>query len=382
MHVVGLGAFEGATELAVVVVQGRFVSSEGEMGLGAGEDAAVTAGGGRVVLVADDIGEAFQSTVDVSGVVLFGGHRRIDPTVTEVVQTIAPHLPDPGPAPGVPFRRAALEAVYGLLPAEPCGPVVDIVISSATGTVAARRYAPAALEPQGVVVWLHGGAWLAGSIHSHDAICRILANRSGATVLNVGYRLAPEHRFPAGLDDATAAVEWAWTNRRELGSLDAAPIVAGDSAGATFSAVIALAARDRGDVEVAGQVLVYPATDLRMQSASWDDFGGAEYGLPRAEVAWSIEQYGADLADWRASPLLAERVDGVAPALVITAECDPLRDEAEHYARRLVEAGVPVNLHCYIGMIHGFVGLVGLPASDHALSEIAAFVRNSVRASR
>ena len=230
----------------------------------------------------------------------------------------------------------------------------------------------------GVLVFFHGGAWVAGSIASHDAMCRALANRSGAVVLNVGYRLAPEHPFPAGLDDAESAIRWAVEHRAQLGAGDGGVAIAGDSAGATLCAVAALALREAITARLALQVLVYPATDIRLGSESWQELG-EDYLLTRDEVEWSLRQYGPpDRTDWRVSPLLADDVSGVPPALIITAECDPLRDEAESYARRLVEAGVRVTVHRYVGMVHGFVGLAGLSCSDEALDEIAAEVRRAV----
>jgi len=227
-------------------------------------------------------------------------------------------------------------------------------------------------------VFFHGGAWVAGSIESHDAMCRRLANRSGAAVLNSEYRLAPEHPFPSAVDDVQHVIAWACSHLAELGVGRGGVAIGGDSAGATLSMVAALAARDVGSPQLALQVLIYPATDLHMRSESWKEFGGGEYGLPREEVVWSRQQYGADPDDWRASPLLARDVRGVCRALIITAECDPLRDEAEAYASRLEAADVPVHVERFSGMTHGFVGIKGLAASERALDLVASAVRAAV----
>jgi acetyl esterase len=292
-----------------------------------------------------------------------------------VMKELASVVP-PWPAdPGVEDRRAALEAVFGALPREPVAEVTDLVVPTADGEVPARRYADGSAF--GLLVFFHGGAWIAGSIESHDGVCRALAKRSGAVVLNVGYRLAPEHPFPAGLHDAEASIRWAVEHAEVLGADGGGVAIAGDSAGATLGAVAALSLRGGVTERLALQVLVYPATDVRLGSETWRTMG-EDYLLTRDEVEWSLEQYGPpDRTEWRASPLLAPDVSGVPPALIITAECDPLRAEAERYGGRLVEAGVPVTLHRYRGMMHGFVGLAGLRASELALDEIASVVRRA-----
>jgi acetyl esterase len=300
----------------------------------------------------------------------------IAPDAIAVMEELAARVPPWPDDPGVHDRRVALEAVFGLLPREPVADVQDLVIPTPDGRVRARRYANPSAE--GLLVFFHGGAWVAGSIESHDGICRALANASGSVVLNVGYRLAPEHPFPAGLSDAETAIRWAVEHRERLGAGGGGVAIAGDSAGATFCAVAALSLRGGVSERLALQVLVYPATDVRMGSETWRTMGEG-YLLTRGEVEWSLEQYGPpDRTDWRVSPLLAADVSGVPPALIITAECDPLRAEAESYANRLVDAGVCVTTHRYLGMVHGFVGLAGLRASELALDEIASEVRRAV----
>jgi acetyl esterase len=302
----------------------------------------------------------------------------IDPELTDVLRDIGRHVPPWPDDPDVEDRRAALEAVYTQLRREPVARVADLNVPGDGCAVPVRIYSPADARPVGALVFCHGGAWLAGSIESHDGMCRVLANRSGAAVVNVGYRLAPEHPFPAGVDDVDTVVGWAADHLDELGGHGGLAI-GGDSAGATLSAVAAISARDRGDDRIALQVLVYPATDMRMTSATWSEFG-ADSVLRREEVEWSFEQYGSpDVLDWRVSPLLADDHGGLAPALVITAECDPLRDEAEQYGTCLRAAGVAVTVERYQGMVHGFVGLAGLAASERALAQVAGAVRSAVR---
>jgi acetyl esterase len=292
--------------------------------------------------------------------------------MAELASQVPPWPDDPG----VEDRRVALEAVFGALARAPIAESTDLVVPTPDGAVPARRYANPSAE--GLLVFFHGGAWVAGSIQSHDGICRALANRSNAVVLSVEYRLAPEHPFPAGLHDAEAAIRWAVEHRERLGAAGGGVAIAGDSAGATFCAVAALSLRGIVSDELALQVLVYPATDVTMTSETWAAMGEG-YLLTRDEVEWSLQQYDPpDRADWRVSPLFADDVAGVPRTLIITAECDPLRAEAESYGNRLVAAGVPVTMHRYPGMVHGFVGLAGLQPSERALDEIASEVRRAV----
>ena len=209
--------------------------------------------------------------------------------------------------------------------------------------VPVRVYRPTG-RAAGALVYFHGGGWVVGSLDSHDRLCRTLAARAGATVVSVGYRLAPEHPFPAAVEDAWTATCWSAERYRPLA-------LGGDSAGGHLSAVTALRARDRG-LPVALQVLVYPVTDRSFDTASYREHGTG-LNLTERTMRWFWEQFVHDDpppgAEHEVSPLRATDVGGVAPALVLTAECDPLRDEGEAYANRLSQAGVPTTLTRYDG---------------------------------
>src|SRR5271157_3641623 len=211
--------------------------------------------------------------------------------------------------------------------------------------------------PLPVVVYFHGGGWVLGNIESHESICRAIANAGGVIVVTVDYRLAPEHRFPAAVEDAYAATRWAAEHAAGFGGDPRRIAVAGDSAGGNLAAVTCLMARDRGGPRVVFQVLLYPITDYEFNSTSY--IANADgYFLTRSEMAWYWEHYVEKAEDRRhphASPCRAADLSRLPPALLITAEFDVLRDEAEAYARQLQAAGVAVKLRRYDGMIHGFI---------------------------
>jgi acetyl esterase len=211
--------------------------------------------------------------------------------------------------------------------------------------------------PLPVLVYFHGGGWVLGNIESHEGICRALAHAAEAIVVTVDYRRAPEHRFPAAVEDAFAATSWVAAHAAEFGGDPKRIAVVGDSAGGNLAAVTCIMARDRGGPDLAFQVLVYPITDYNLQTGSYRQYAEG-YFLTRSEMAWYWEQYCPKQNDrWHphASPCRAGDLAGLPPALVITAEYDVLRDEGEAYASQLRAAGVPVNAHRYDGMIHGFV---------------------------
>ena len=266
---------------------------------------------------------------------------------------------------------AASPALAG--PGEPVAQVDDRTIPGPGGKIPIRVYSPST-HPVPVLVWLHGGGWMVGSPDSHDALCRRLSNRAGCVVVSVHYRLAPEHPFPAALDDALAAVGWVADHADEIGGDATRLTVGGDSSGASITTAVA---RRRRDVRL--QVLVYPATDATMDAASHERYATGYY-LERDDMRSSWDSYlaGADPADPDASPLRADDLAGVAPAFVLVAGFDPLHDEGVAYAGRLQAAGVPVELVEFEGQIHGFVRwLAALDAAGEAADRIATALRRA-----
>lgn len=248
------------------------------------------------------------------------------------------------------------------------------------GGVPARLYRPNDDDDLGLLVWLHGGGWVLGDLDTHDNICRALANRSGAAVLSVAYRLAPEHPFPAGLGDAVEATRWAHAHATELGCEPGRLAIGGDSAGGNLAAVVA----QLQPAPLRFQLLVYPVTDCRRITPSYVE-NAEGYFLTAAGMAWFIGHYLAGghgaIDDPRVSPLLADDavLAGSPPALVITASHDPLRDEGEQYAERLRAAGVPTSLTRYVGQIHGFFSLADFLDDAHlAWAQAAEALRRAL----
>lgn len=271
-------------------------------------------------------------------------------------------------------------------PAPPeIGLVRDLTAAGPLGPIPLRLYRPAgvpASTPLAALVFFHGGGWVIGDLETHDVLCRQLTAESGASVVSVDYRLAPEHKFPAAADDAWAATRWVADHAGELG-IDASRLaVGGDSAGGTLAAVVALQARDERGPSIALQVLLYPVTDVAGETRSYRDFADG-YLLTREGMRWFIAHYlnAADqAADWRASPMRAPSLAGLPPALMVTAGFDPLRDEGEAYAQRLGDADVRVDSVRYGGMIHGFVPMGRLiDTGNRAVSHIAASLRQTLR---
>jgi acetyl esterase len=259
---------------------------------------------------------------------------------------------------------------------DPVDHVDDLTIEGPDGPLGVRSYRPASDAPLPGLVWFHGGGWVVGDLESHDPVCRHLARTTPCCVVSVDYRLAPEHPFPAAVEDCWAGFEWAARETEQLGIDRSRLAVAGDSAGGNLAAVTALRARAAG-LALALQVLIYPVTDSDLDSPSYLEYADG-LNLTREKMEWYWRMYlgGADGAQPDASPLRADDLSGVAPALVQTAEYDPLLSEGEAYARRLAEHGVPVALTRYDGMIHGFVRMPALTEVALAsLAEIATALR-------
>jgi acetyl esterase len=264
--------------------------------------------------------------------------------------------------------------------------VQDLVATVAHGTIALRLYRPAgsaldALLP--ALVFFHGGGWVIGDLDTHDVLCRELANGSGCCVISVDYRLGPEQRFPAAVDDCIAATVWAQRNAATLGIDGTRLAVGGDSAGGNLAAVVAIALRDSGEVALDYQLLIYPATDMRRGAPSHTS-NAQGYLLTADTMAYFHDHYIDDKqhdTDWRASPLLHQDLGKLPPALVLTAGYDPLRDEGLAYAQRLSDAGNRATHICFERQIHGFItmGRV-IDEANAAVAICAAELRRALRA--
>jgi acetyl esterase len=277
----------------------------------------------------------------------------------------------------------ARQAAHGLdaLAGEPeaVASVEDRKIPGRGGEIPVRIYVPEGKGPFPGVVFLHGGGWVIGDLDTHDKICRVISRGAGAVVVSVDYRRAPEHRFPAALEDGFDATCWAADHAAALGIDPRKLVIAGDSAGANMVAVIAIKARDAKRPALALQVLVYPVIDMTsFDTASHREFA-EDHFLTRALMERFARDYLPSAADRKtpdASPRFAADLSGLPRALVITAECDPLRDEGEAYAKRMQDAGVPVTSTRYAGMIHPFLHFLGVTPSAHkALEQVAEAIR-------
>jgi acetyl esterase len=275
------------------------------------------------------------------------------------------------------LRREVLR--YRAAPAR-VGDVRNVTVGGGAGALPARHYAPAqAGGPHPLLVYFHGGGFVAGDLDTADSPCRSLCREAGVHVLSVDYRLAPEHPFPAAIEDGRAALRWAQAHAAELGADPGRVGVGGDSAGANLTAVVSQLAVREGGPAPALQLLIYPPTDRTVDHPSMKLFADG-FILTRADVRWYDDQYLGDrralLGDPRVSPLRAPSLAGLPPALIYTAGFDPLRDEGEAYAAALSAAGTPATIRRFEGLLHGFVNMTAVSrAAREAMSEIAAAVR-------
>jgi acetyl esterase len=316
--------------------------------------------------------------------------EKLDPGVRALLDLIAaaaePRIETLSPAEARKMTAENLVPVAGAM--EPLRSIQNLRIPGPAGEIPVRIYTPDVsgrrLEMLPAMVYFHGGGWVLWNLDTHDVVCSAIANRAGAVVISVDYRLAPEHKFPAAVDDAYAATEWVFANAPKLGIDSSRISVGGDSAGGNLAAVVSLKRRDANSDDspaIALQALIYPVTDLSsMATPSYLEFADG-YQLTKSAMQWFRDYYlwDADAAlDPHASPLLATDLRRLPPALIITAECDPLRDEGEAYGKRLTDAGVAVTCTRYAGMIHPFFSLSGaIPQALDAIQQVADAVRTS-----
>ena len=295
----------------------------------------------------------------------------LHPQIQRVLQVMAEANLRPIEAMTPAEAREQMEATAQARKAEPLP--VDRVrersVAGPAGDIRLRLYWPNRAAPLPAIVYYHGGGHVIGSLDTHDLVARNLCAGAEALVASVDYRMGPEHRFPAAVEDSFAALKWVHANAKELGADPDWLGVHGDSAGANLAAVVGLMARDAGSPRLRLQSLVYPVADYRLVGDSYDKYTQGYGLLTRESMVWFRNHYlrsPKDAEDWRASPINAPSLGDVAPAIVITAECDVLHDDGERYAEALRRAGVPVEYKEYPGMIHGFFGM--MPAVDDAMN--------------
>ncbi len=308
------------------------------------------------------------------------GGRTMDPKA-QIVGEFVRSIRVPGYFPPLPELRQQLRTMVALMdePAPPLPRVDDVEIPGPAGPMPARVYDPrgeaGAARP--VVAYFHGGGWVQGDIETHHGLCARLAEGSGALVVSLDYRLAPEHKFPAAVEDCAAVYRWLRVHAREIGGDSSRVGVAGDSAGGNLSAVVCQLAAAEGLPVPTCQALIYPAVDFALDTPSHRELEDGHV-IPRDRILWYSEQYlrsEADRTDPRAAPLRTADLAGQPPALVITAGFDPLRDEGRAYADRLRAAGVDVTYREYPGQIHAFVSLTKvIPQGLACTQEIAEFL--------
>jgi len=305
----------------------------------------------------------------------------LDPQVRRFLDRLAAAAPREASGLSVTERRASIERLTALGgEPEAVGRIEKRSIPGPAGMLRAWIYTPlgARMGLLPGLMYFHGGGFVAGSLETHDGICRSLTNASGCRLVAVDYRLGPEARFPAAVEDACAATRWIAGHASQLG-IDARRLgVCGDSAGATLATVVAQILTAEGPPRLAMQFLLCPILDYRAETASWDAFGSGHF-LDRQTLEHDLRHYlgeDADPGDPRISPLRAPRLEGLPPTCIHTAECDPLRDEGAEYASRLEKAGVPASYRCHSGMIHLFYALRAvIPYGAEAYRQMGADIR-------
>jgi len=306
----------------------------------------------------------------------------LDPQAQKVVDALAAlnlkPFKDSTPAEA---RESMRSRTAALGPFEEVAAVTDHRVPVAGGEITVRVYKPAGIGPHPVLVFYHGGGWVIGDLYTHDGICRAMVNAAGCAVASVDYRLAPEFKYPVPVEDSYAGLLWVVANATRLGLDPARIAVGGDSAGGNLAAVMSLLARDRRGPRLLLQILVYPVTNYDFGTASYRE-NATGFVLTTEDMRWfwrhylSREEQGREMM---ASPIQAKSLADLPPALVITAGCDPLRDEGEAYAARLRDAGVAVTLTRYPGMFHGFLRMTRiLDQSRVLLDEIAGALKKAL----
>ncbi|OBI73701.1 alpha/beta hydrolase [Mycobacterium sp. E740] len=296
----------------------------------------------------------------------------LDPQIAALIESLDAGFPPVHTMSGAEARAAIRSRFVTPAEPEPVGSVRDLTVPGADGTIPVRVYRPAAQEPLPVVVYAHGGGFVFCDLDSHDGLCRSIANLVPAVVISVGYRLAPEHRWPAGADDVYAATRWAAENAAALGGDPARMVVGGDSAGGNLAAVAAIMARDHGGPALAAQLLLYPMIAADFDTESYRLYGKGFYN-PRPALQWYWDQYVPSAADRThpyASPVRAD-LDGLPPAVVVIAGHDPLRDDGLAYADALEAADVHVVRCLFDGGIHGFMTMPMLDIAHAARRDTA-----------
>lgn len=312
------------------------------------------------------------------GGVVYRGGRTLDPRFQFFAHASKkfPPMNTLSPPEAVAGSARALAAVQG-----PLEPGVRTESLSIDGAIPARAYRPEDQDSSApLIVYAHMGGGVIGDLETCHAFCSILARIARTAVISVDYRLAPEHKFPVGLEDVLTAYRWARDNTARFGAAPVAPAIGGDSMGGNFAAIIAQEMKRKGEPQPALQLLIYPAVDVASETPSMTTYADA-YPLTRATMDWFMGHYmsaDADPADPRLSPDKTADVSGLAPAVIATAGFDPLVDQGEAYAKRLRAAGVAVSYRCYDSLAHGFTAFTGaIPAADGACREIAGLVREA-----